>query len=193
MAKIRRQVPRQPIAATDDPIARDRGDCLLAAVVDGHEDTAERVAARLQNGQDPPIRAFRTVEEAIHEGAVNAAVVSSRTEDHERQTRALVGQVEMAPVKEGIGIAAKCLHPKKARELIKRKTVAALKRLRAFKPYKPTPPHTLRLAFTTPAYAQMSAWIPGAKRDGDRVVVFRDPDLMEIMKRLWLAIMLGSS
>lgn len=71
-------------------VARVRGDCVLAAVVDGHGDTAERVASRLQEGQGADIRAFRSLEAAIDAGVVDAAVVSSRTEDHDRQTRALV-------------------------------------------------------------------------------------------------------
>jgi myo-inositol 2-dehydrogenase/D-chiro-inositol 1-dehydrogenase len=71
-------------------VSRDRDDCVLAAVVDGHEDTAERVASRLQAGQGPTIQAFRSLESAIDAGVVDAAVVSSRTEDHDRQTRTLV-------------------------------------------------------------------------------------------------------
>jgi predicted dehydrogenase len=71
-------------------IADERGDCALSAVVDAHEDTAERVAARLQRSQDRPIRAFRHVEEAVDAGVVDAAVISSRTEDHEAHTRSLV-------------------------------------------------------------------------------------------------------
>jgi predicted dehydrogenase len=71
-------------------IANDRSDCALSAVVDGHEDTAERVAARLQGGQSQTIRAFRRVDDAIDAGVVDAAVVSSRTDDHEAHTRTLV-------------------------------------------------------------------------------------------------------
>ena len=71
-------------------IAADRGDCGLSAVVDAHEDTAQRVAAQLQGRQSQPIRGFRRIEEAIDAGALDAAVVSSRTEDHEGHTRTLV-------------------------------------------------------------------------------------------------------
>ena len=71
-------------------MAGERGDCALSAVVDGHEDTAARVAALLQDGQGAPIRAFRSVEDAIDAGVVDAAVVASRTDDHEAHTRALV-------------------------------------------------------------------------------------------------------
>jgi len=71
-------------------VASERGDAVLAAVVDAHADTAERVAARLSGGQATPVRAFRRVEEALAALRVRAAVVASRTEDHEAHTRALV-------------------------------------------------------------------------------------------------------
>jgi myo-inositol 2-dehydrogenase / D-chiro-inositol 1-dehydrogenase len=71
-------------------IANERGDCALSAVVDAHQDTAERVAARLQPGQDRPTRAFRRVADAIDAGLIEAAVVASRTEDHEAHARILV-------------------------------------------------------------------------------------------------------
>ncbi len=71
-------------------ISAERGDCGLSAVVDAHEDTAERVAARLQGRQGAPIRGFRRIEEAIEAGCLDAAVVASRTEDHEAHTRTLV-------------------------------------------------------------------------------------------------------
>ncbi len=71
-------------------IASDRGDCTLSAVIDAHEDTAERVAAQLQERQGQPVRAFRRIEEAIDAGGLDAAVVASRTEDHEAHTRTLV-------------------------------------------------------------------------------------------------------
>lgn len=71
-------------------LARERGGVILASVVDGHEDTAQTVARALQPIQTQPIQAFRTVGEALAADAVDAAVVASRTADHEPHTRALV-------------------------------------------------------------------------------------------------------
>lgn len=66
------------------------GDCELVAVVDGHADLAERAAARLQPGQEAPIRAFRSVEELVQAGINDGAVIASRTADHHRHARVLV-------------------------------------------------------------------------------------------------------
>ncbi|MFH1571204.1 MAG: Gfo/Idh/MocA family oxidoreductase [Gemmatimonadota bacterium] len=72
-------------------LATERGDCALVAVVDGHGDLAARAAAQLQPGQEAPIRAFRSVEELLAAGISDGAVIASRTADHDRHTRALVG------------------------------------------------------------------------------------------------------
>ena len=71
-------------------IAAERHDCALSAVIDAHEDTAERVAARLQEGQSQPVRAFRRIEKALDAGSVEGEIVASRTGDHEAHTRTLV-------------------------------------------------------------------------------------------------------
>jgi D-amino peptidase len=104
------------------------------------------------------------------------------------EATALLGRVETAPVKEGIGIAAKSLHPTKARELIKKKVAAALKDLKSFKPYKLNPPYTMKITFNHQNHAHLAAQVPGAKQEGERVIVFSEPDLMEVMKRLWISL-----
>jgi predicted dehydrogenase len=71
-------------------LARERGDCRLVAVVDRHGDTAAVVAAELQSAQDTPIVPFGTPDDLVSAGLADAAVVASRTEDHLRDTRALV-------------------------------------------------------------------------------------------------------
>ena len=72
-------------------LSRERGDCRLVAVVDRHADTAERIAAELQTGQAQPIAAYETPEALVAAGDVQAVVVASRTADHLRDTRCLVG------------------------------------------------------------------------------------------------------
>jgi len=99
-----------------------------------------------------------------------------------KQAKELFGDVEAVAVKEGIGEAAKMLHPKKAQELIKEKTTKALKRLEDFKPYKINPPYTMEIIFTKEEWANRASWIPGAKRSGDRSVCFTSNDFMEILK-----------
>ena len=49
-----------------------------------------------------------------------------------KQAKELFGNIETVSVKEGIGKAAKMLHPLKAQELIKKKTILALKKAERF-------------------------------------------------------------
>jgi len=99
-----------------------------------------------------------------------------------RQAKALFGDVETVAVKEGIGKAAKMLHPKKAQEIIKKKTTEALKRLKDFKPYKLSAPYTMKITYADEEIAHKASWFPGAKRVGDRAVAFTSDDFMEVLK-----------
>jgi len=99
-----------------------------------------------------------------------------------KQAKELLGEVETVAVKEGIGEAAKMLHPKKARELIKKKTILALKNLKKYKPFKLNPPYTMEITFTSEANAHRASFIPGAKRTGPRSVSFTSNDFMEVLK-----------
>ena len=99
-----------------------------------------------------------------------------------KQVKELFGEVETVAVKEGIGNAAKMLHPQKAQELIKEKTTKALKRLKDFKPYTLNPPFTIEVTFTKEEMAHRASWIPGAKRTGNRSVSFTSSDFMEVLK-----------
>jgi D-amino peptidase len=101
-----------------------------------------------------------------------------------KQAKEILGNVEGVVVKEGIGNAAMMLHPKKSQELIRAKTEEALKRLKEFKPYKPTPPYTLEIVFNDESMAAKVALIPGAVRTSERAVSFTSSDFMQLLK-LW--------
>lgn len=103
------------------------------------------------------------------------------------QAEELFGEVATAPVKQGIGKAARMLHPKKAQALIRAKTTEALKRLQDFRPLKLDPPYTIEVTFTDEEIAARSAWIPGAERTGERSVAFTSENFMEILKFFRLA------
>lgn len=104
-----------------------------------------------------------------------------------KQIREIVGNVETVAVKEGIGKAASMIHPVKAQEMIQKGVAAALQNLKAFKPYKPSPPYKLEIFFTDENLALRASWIPGATRTGERSVAFASDDLMEIIKYFRLA------
>lgn len=99
-----------------------------------------------------------------------------------KQAIELFGDIEIVAVKEGIGKAAKMLHPKKAQDLIKEKTTEALRRLKDFKPFKLNPPYKMEVTFKDEERAENASWIPGAKRSGDTSVSFTSNDFMEILR-----------
>lgn len=99
-----------------------------------------------------------------------------------RQAKELFGDIETAVVKEAISTAAIMLHPSKARDLIREKTTAALKRLKDFKPLRFNPPYALEVAFADEALAQKASWIPGAVRKDEHTVSFTTNDFMEMLK-----------
>ncbi len=99
-----------------------------------------------------------------------------------KQAQELFPGVECAAVKEGIGKAAKMLHPTKAQEMIKRKTKKALTNLKKFKPFKLTTPITMEIRYKDENDAAKGSWFPGAKRTGERTVAYNHKDLMEVLK-----------
>jgi D-amino peptidase len=99
-----------------------------------------------------------------------------------KQAKELFGNVETVAVKEGVGNAAKMLHPKKAQDLIRKKTTEALKRLKDFKPFKLDPPYKMEVTYKAEERAENASWIPGAKRSGNTSVSFTSNDFMEVLK-----------
>jgi len=71
-------------------LANERGDCVLAAVVDGYGDLAEEIAAELQVGQQVPIGVFKDVEELVDGDYIDGAFIASRTHDHYNDAKKLI-------------------------------------------------------------------------------------------------------
>jgi len=99
-----------------------------------------------------------------------------------RQARELFGDIETVVVKEAISTAAIMLHPSVARDLIKEKTMVALKRLKDFKPLKTNPPFALDVSFADEALAQKASYIPGAVRKDEHTVSFTTNNFMDMLK-----------
>ncbi len=99
-----------------------------------------------------------------------------------QQVTELFGEVETVTVKEGIGNAAKMLHPKKAQELIKKKTTEALNRVSDFKPFTFTPPYTMDVTFRDEWRAENASWLPGAKRKTSTTVSYTSNDWMDVLR-----------
>ena len=100
-----------------------------------------------------------------------------------KQIKEILGdQVETVAVKEGMGRAAKMLHPLKSQELIRKGVAASLRNLKALRPYKPTSPYKLEVVFTDENYAQRASWVPGIVRTGERSVSYTGNDFMDVIK-----------
>ncbi|MEN6561628.1 MAG: M55 family metallopeptidase [Acidobacteriota bacterium] len=104
-----------------------------------------------------------------------------------QQIQEIIGPIETAAVKEGLGPAAVMLHPAKAQEMIRKGVAAGLRNLKAAKPYKPAAPYKLELVFTDENLARRASLIPGADRTGERSVAFTSSDFMDIVKYFRLA------
>ena len=99
-----------------------------------------------------------------------------------RQIREIIGDIETVAVKDGIGKAASMINPIKAQDMIQKGVAAALRNLKAYKPYKPSPPYRLEIVFTDENLALRASWVPGAERTGERSVAFASNDFMDIIK-----------
>jgi D-amino peptidase len=104
-----------------------------------------------------------------------------------KQIQEIIGPIETAAVKDGMGPAASMLHPSKAQEMIRKGVAAALRNLKAYRPYKPAAPYRLEIVFADENLARRASYIPGADRTGERSVAFTSADFMDIVKYFRLA------
>jgi D-amino peptidase len=93
------------------------------------------------------------------------------------EAKSLSQDIETAIVKTAIGRrAAICLHPEKARQLIRDTATKAVKNRRRVKPVTYNTPVTYRIRFTDATRADAAAFIPGAKRLDGKTVELTAPD-----------------
>jgi len=103
------------------------------------------------------------------------------------QIREIIGPIETVAVKDAMGPAASMLHPTKSQEMIRKGVAAALRNLKAYKPYKPASPYKLEIVFNDENLARRAALVPGMERTGERSVAFTSGDFLEIVKYFSLA------
>jgi D-amino peptidase len=104
-----------------------------------------------------------------------------------KQIQEIIGPIETVAVKDAMGPAASMIHPVKSQEMIQKGVAAALRNLKAYKPYKPAPPYKLEIVFNDENLARRAAQVPGATRTGERSVSFTSGDLLEIVTDFSLA------
>jgi len=95
------------------------------------------------------------------------------------EAKELLGTVEAVAVKEPKSqFSASCLHPTKARALIKEAGKKALGNLGNYRPLVPSTPSTVRLMFNASVYADSAAIMPGAVRVDPLTVEFTAPEYL---------------
>jgi D-amino peptidase len=104
-----------------------------------------------------------------------------------RQIQEIIGPIETVAVKEAMGPAALMIHPAKSQEMIQKGVAAALRNLKAAKPYRPAAPYKLEIVFNDENQARRASQVPGATRTGERSVAFTSGDLLEIVTDFSLA------
>lgn len=100
------------------------------------------------------------------------------------EARRYVPEVEVASVKKGVSIgAALCLHPEKARALIREKAEVALRRAKEIPPYRVQPPFEIRTEYVSTASAFTASQRPEVETIDSRTVMVRGDDLLEAIRR----------
>ncbi len=95
------------------------------------------------------------------------------------EARELLGNVETVAVKEPHSqFSAACLHPTKARALIKEGATRALQNLGQYKPLKPGTPSTVKLEFQNSGCADAASIMPGSVRVDPVTIEFTAPDYL---------------
>ena len=116
--------------------------------------------------------------EALQLGALGIPVVMvSADEAGCREARDWLGDIELAPVKEGLSMhAAISMHPRDACDLIRDKAAAALRRIDEFSPLRLPGPLELRVDCFTEAQARQRAQRAGGELVGTTSYVVRSDD-----------------
>jgi len=93
-----------------------------------------------------------------------------------REALELNGEIEVVAVKEAISrVAAKCIHPEAAREMIREGVVIALRKRKDIEPHVFAPPVTFEIRFTDAKKADAASFIPSAERlDGKTIRITHD-------------------
>lgn len=146
---------------------------VLAHTINGY--TFSRI---LMNGNE----AGETHINAAIAGYYGVPVIMVSGDDFlKKEAESLSPEIEYAQVKELCGqMSAKCLHPCKARELIKDKVKTALVNLKKYKPYKVDMPINLEVFLTNPMIADIVEQIPKMDRIAGNSVRYLADNPLEV-------------
>ena len=111
-----------------------------------------------------------------------------------REARELIPNIETVEVKIAqTRTSAKCLHPKKARKLIKKKMKLVTENTNQFKPYKAASPVTFELELIHTGMAELASLMPSAERLSPTRVKLMHEDYLIAWKGVRAMIILAGS
>jgi len=97
-----------------------------------------------------------------------------------REAKEIITNIETVAVKEAVSrTAAKCLHPKKARELIRKGVTEALKKRSSIEPFKFESPIEVKVKYVNSIMADAVEFMPSAERIDGRTVRFMLDDYLK--------------
>lgn len=96
------------------------------------------------------------------------------------EARALIPEIEAVAVKEAVSrTAAKCLHPNKARQMIRKAIPRALEKRAAINPLAVDPPVEFEIRYTSEIMADAVALMPSAERMDGQTIRFLQDDYLK--------------
>ncbi|MFP4588972.1 MAG: M55 family metallopeptidase [Candidatus Acetothermia bacterium] len=102
--------------------------------------------------------------------------------------------ITVAPVKEDLSrTAAKCLHPQRARELIKQRAKQAFENLTVAEPVKPDLPISFEVKFFTGQMADQAEMYPFSERVNSRTIRVTGEDVVEGFRAFMVLAKLGQA
>jgi len=111
-----------------------------------------------------------------------------------KEAKALNPKIHTVATKEAISrVAAKCLHPKKSRELIKTETSKAIRNIKKIKPFTFKPPITYRIRFTDAKRADAASFMPSATRLDGKTITINQDDYIKAYHGFLAAVMCAAS
>ena len=116
---------------------------------------------------------------AGYHGVPTALVTGDRAAAAE--ARELLGDIEVAAVKEGLGLnSALCLSPRDACNLIREKAHRATERIKEFKPYRVSSPVELKVEYFSPLVIERAEVYPGVRKLDCTTLALTADDLMDV-------------
>ncbi len=111
-----------------------------------------------------------------------------------KEVDALNPKIHTVVTKEAISrVAAKCLHPQKSRELIKKEAAKALQNVGNIEPFKFQPPINFRIRFTDAKKTDAASFIPSATRIDGKTITITHSDYIKVYHGFLAAVMCASS